>query len=80
MGPILTEGYLQGFQVALAELEACILSHPATSDCAVILVVDARAGEVPKAIVVKSSNLGPGGRVTLLKRDMSICREELDST
>ncbi|KAM0543291.1 hypothetical protein ACHAPJ_012375 [Fusarium lateritium] len=40
----------KGHQVAPAELEACILSHPCVSDCAVIGVRDDRAGEVPKAI------------------------------
>lgn len=43
----------QGHQVAPAELEAHILTHPFVSDCAVIPVVDPRAGELPKAYVVK---------------------------
>lgn len=44
----------QGHQVAPAELEACLLNHPAVADCAVIPVQDDRAGEIPKAYVVKS--------------------------
>lgn len=44
-----------GHQVAPAELEAHLLSHPAVADCAVIQVPDDRAGEVPKAFVVKSA-------------------------
>ncbi|PTB45151.1 uncharacterized protein TrAFT101_000610 [Trichoderma asperellum] len=44
----------KGHQVAPAELEAHLLSHPYVSDCAVIPVHDTYAGEVPKAYVVKS--------------------------
>ncbi|KAM0343792.1 hypothetical protein ACHAPU_008220 [Fusarium lateritium] len=47
---------IKGHQVAPAELEAHLLTHPAVSDCAVIQVPDARAGEVPKAFIVKSGN------------------------
>lgn len=46
-------------QVAPAELEAHLLTHPAVSDCAVIAIPDEAAGEVPKAIVVKTSTAGP---------------------
>jgi len=42
----------KGFQVAPAELEALLLSHPAVSDAAVIGVPDEEAGEVPKAFLV----------------------------
>jgi acyl-coenzyme A synthetase/AMP-(fatty) acid ligase len=45
-------------QVAPAELEACLLNHPVVADCAVILVPDERAGEVPKAHVVKANSVG----------------------
>ena len=45
-------------QVAPAELEAHLLSHPAVTDAAVIPVPDADAGEVPKAFVVKSPSVG----------------------
>lgn len=41
-------------QVAPAELEAHLLTHPAVADCSVIAVPDESAGEAPKAIVVKS--------------------------
>src|SRR6266550_2956205 len=43
----------KGFQIAPAELEAVLLSHPAVSDAAVIPCADDEAGEVPKAFVVK---------------------------
>ena len=46
--------HFQGFQVAPAELEAHLLTHPAVSDCAVISVPDSNAGELPKAFVVKA--------------------------
>jgi len=42
----------KGFQVAPAELEAVLLTHPAVADGAVIGVADEEAGEVPKAFVV----------------------------
>jgi acyl-CoA synthetase (AMP-forming)/AMP-acid ligase II len=45
----------KGFQVAPAELEAVLLSHPAIADAAVIPCADEEAGEVPKAFVVLSS-------------------------
>jgi acyl-coenzyme A synthetase/AMP-(fatty) acid ligase len=48
----------QGHQVAPAELEAHLLTHPHVSDCAVIQVPDDAAGEVPKAFVVKSPSIG----------------------
>ncbi|KAK4935237.1 hypothetical protein LTR10_023664 [Elasticomyces elasticus] len=44
----------RGLQVAPAELEDCLLDHPAVADCAVIPVADERAGELPKAFIVKS--------------------------
>ncbi|KAF5649348.1 phenylacetyl ligase [Fusarium sp. NRRL 52700] len=47
---------VKGHQVAPAELESHLLTHPAVSDCAVIQIPDARAGEVPKAFVVKASH------------------------
>lgn len=44
----------KGFQVAPAELEAVLLSHPKIADAAVIPCADEEAGEVPKAFVVLS--------------------------
>lgn len=43
---------VSGFQVAPAELEAELLTHPAVADCAVIGKPDETAGEVPVAFVV----------------------------
>jgi acyl-CoA synthetase (AMP-forming)/AMP-acid ligase II len=42
----------KGFQVAPAELEGLLLTHPAVADAAVVPVPDEEAGEVPKAFVV----------------------------
>jgi acyl-CoA synthetase (AMP-forming)/AMP-acid ligase II len=42
----------KGFQIAPAELEAILLTHPAVADAAVVRKRDALAGEVPKAFVV----------------------------
>lgn len=44
---------VRGFQVAPAELEDLLLSHPDVQDCAVIGIPDEKSGEVPKAYVVK---------------------------
>ncbi|MGK0463552.1 MAG: acyl-CoA synthetase (AMP-forming)/AMP-acid ligase II, partial [Candidatus Azotimanducaceae bacterium] len=41
----------KGFQVAPAELEALIITHPKVTDVAVIGIADDEAGEVPKAFV-----------------------------
>jgi acyl-CoA synthetase (AMP-forming)/AMP-acid ligase II len=72
IGTIDGEGYLyvvdrlkelvkyKGFQVAPAELEALLLTHPAVTDVAVIPKPDAEAGEIPKAFVV----VGPDATVT----------------
>ncbi len=45
----------KGFQVAPAELEAILLTHPAILDAAVIPSADQEAGEAPKAFVVLRS-------------------------
>jgi acyl-CoA synthetase (AMP-forming)/AMP-acid ligase II len=72
VGRVDAEGYLyvvdrlkelikyKGFQVAPAELEALLLTHPAIADAAVIPRPDPEAGEVPKAFVVKA----PGAEIT----------------
>jgi acyl-CoA synthetase (AMP-forming)/AMP-acid ligase II len=47
----------KGFQVAPAELEALIITHPEVADVAVIPVPDEEAGEIPKAYVVKGGDV-----------------------
>ena len=42
----------KAYQVAPAELEALLLTHPAVADAAVVRQRDALAGEVPKAFIV----------------------------
>ena len=46
---------MKGLQVAPAELEGLLLTHPHIADCAVVGVSDGRVGEVPKAFVVRKS-------------------------
>jgi acyl-CoA synthetase (AMP-forming)/AMP-acid ligase II len=43
---------VKAYQVAPAELEALLVTHPAVADAAVIGVPDAEAGELPKAFIV----------------------------
>ena len=47
----------KGMQVAPAELEALLLTHPSVADVAVIPSPDDEAGEVPKAFVVKKADV-----------------------
>jgi len=49
----------KGMQVAPAELEGLLLSHPAVADAAVIPSPDEEAGEVPKAFVVLRQAVPP---------------------
>ena len=53
----------KGFQVAPAELEAELLTHPAIADVAVIGIADDAAGELPKAFVVAA----PGAETPTLE-------------
>ncbi len=46
----------KGFQVAPAELEALIITHPEVADVAVIGVPDEEAGELPKAFIVAAGD------------------------
>jgi acyl-CoA synthetase (AMP-forming)/AMP-acid ligase II len=48
----------KGFQVAPAELEAILLSHPCVADAAVIPLPDEEAGEIPKGFVVLKAEAG----------------------
>ena len=45
------------YQVAPAELEAVLLTHPAVADAAVIPKADEAAGEIPKAFVVRKHDV-----------------------
>ncbi len=47
----------KAFQVAPAELEGILLSHPSVTDAAVIPLPDPEAGEIPKAFVVKRGDV-----------------------
>ena len=49
----------KGFQVAPAELEAMLCSHPAVADAAVVPMADDVCGEVPKAFVVLKGDASP---------------------
>ena len=49
----------KGYQIAPAELEALLLTHPAITDAAVIPLPDEEAGEIPKAFVVTNGTITP---------------------
>lgn len=60
---------VKGLQVAPAELEACLLTHDAVADVAVIQIPDDSAGERPKAYVVLAPDaMGIEDSETLMKR------------
>ncbi|XP_015428610.1 PREDICTED: 4-coumarate--CoA ligase 2-like isoform X2 [Dufourea novaeangliae] len=50
---------VKGFQVAPAELEALLRSHPGVVEAGVVGVPDARCGEVPKAFIVPKKGSNP---------------------
>ena len=50
---------VKGFQVAPAELEALLVTHPSVADVAVIGMPDDEAGEVPKAFIVCAAGCAP---------------------
>jgi acyl-CoA synthetase (AMP-forming)/AMP-acid ligase II len=69
----------KGLQVAPAELEALLLSHPCVADVAVIPIPDEEAGEVPKAFIVARQDVAAAdlmefvaSRVAAFKRVRSI--------
>ncbi|KFY06560.1 hypothetical protein V492_07953 [Pseudogymnoascus sp. VKM F-4246] len=67
---------VNGHQVAPAELEALLLSHPYVADAAVIPVPSDRSGEVPRAYVVKSSKVSIEENDRIVKRDIAKFVEE----
>jgi acyl-CoA synthetase (AMP-forming)/AMP-acid ligase II len=50
---------VRGYQVAPAELEALLLTHPDVADACVIPIPDEEAGERPKALVVLRAEADP---------------------
>ena len=65
----------KGMQVAPAELEALLLTHPAILDCAVIRKDDEEAGEVPKAYVVLKPD--PASKATAADTIMKFVAERV---
>jgi acyl-CoA synthetase (AMP-forming)/AMP-acid ligase II len=47
---------VKGFQVAPAELEGCLLTHPDVIDCCVVGILDDYSGELPRAYIVLSGD------------------------
>jgi acyl-CoA synthetase (AMP-forming)/AMP-acid ligase II len=49
----------KAYQIAPAELEALLLTHPAITDAVVIPLPDEEAGQIPKAFVVTNGSITP---------------------
>ena len=64
----------KGFQVAPAELEALLITHPKVADVAVIGIPDDEAGEIPKAFVTT-----PAGESVTLEEIQALVSEHLVS-
>ncbi len=64
----------KGFQVAPAELEALLITHPKVADVAVIGVPDDEAGEIPKAFVTAAA-----GETVTLEEIQALVSEHLVS-
>ena len=47
----------KGYQVAPAELETLLLTHPSVADAAVVGIPDAKAGEIPAAWIVPAGDI-----------------------
>lgn len=64
---------MRGFQVAPAELEGHLLTHPAVADSCVVGIPDEYSGEIPLAFVVpqpNAVNLKDAAAVTRLKDEL----------
>lgn len=55
----------KGYQVAPAELEALLLTHPGIADAAVVAHPDQEAGEVPRAFIVLQQGASPAAEEVL---------------
>ena len=62
----------KGFQVAPAELEALLLTHPRIRDAAVVPSPDEHAGEVPKAFVVSDGSLTEADVIAFVAQRVSV--------
>ena len=67
----------KGYQVAPAELEALLLTHPGIADAAVIGVHDAAGEEVPKAFVVRQAAAAENGGVLTEQQVMDFVAERV---
>ena len=62
----------KGFQIAPAELEAVIITHPDVADVAVIGMPDEEAGELPKAFIVLRADANITGADQLAQKSVDI--------
>lgn len=64
----------KGYQVAPAELEALILTHPYVQDVGVIGVPDERSGEVPLAFVVRKVDVSEKDIIDFVAERVSVAK------
>ena len=62
----------KGFQVAPAELEALIITHPDVADVAVLGIPDEEAGELPKAFIVLRDDANSANNDQMAKKSVDI--------
>jgi len=62
----------KGFQIAPAELEALIITHPDVADVAVIGIPDKEAGELPKAFVVIRADVNSSGADQIAQKSVDV--------
>ncbi len=61
----------KGYQVAPAELEGLLISHPSIADAAVIASPDPKCGEVPKAFVVLKQEVSTADILTFINEKVA---------
>jgi acyl-CoA synthetase (AMP-forming)/AMP-acid ligase II len=61
----------KGWQIAPAEIEALLVSHPAIADAAVVGMPDGECGEVPKAFVVKKGDVTAEGLLAFIAQHVA---------
>ena len=70
---------VRGYQVAPAELESLLLTHPDILDAAVIPVPDEYSGELPRAYIVLESNCSDNDETQMAESIQKWIKEKVSS-